>query len=85
MIYYTLAFSFHSCLEYSRKEGSNRGGCVWGRLLPLRYIGMWAWYLRCFGLKTGIDFVYFRVWSRLKFSKELPEFMNVFVISIPNE
>ena len=58
---------------------------MWGRLLPLRYIGMWARYLRCFGLKTGIDFVYFRVWSRVKFSNELREFMNVFVISIPNE
>ena len=62
---YTLAYSFHSCLDYSRREGSNHGGSVWGRLLPLRYIGMWAWYLRCFGLRTGIDFVFFHVWNRI--------------------
>ena len=33
-----------------------------------------------FGIKTGIDFAY-RVW----FSKELREYMNVFIISVSND
>ena len=42
-------------------------------------------FLRRFGLKTGIHFAHFGLESRVWFSSELREYMNVFIVSIPNE
>ena len=48
-------------------------------VLPQRVGG-----LRGFGLKTSIDFAHL-VWIRVWFLRELREFMNVFIVSIPSE
>ena len=41
-------------------------------------------FLRRFGLKTGIDFAHFGLESGMAF-EGTTEFMNVFMVSIPNE
>ena len=42
-------------------------------------------FLRRFGLKTVIHFIHFGLESPVWFSSELREYMNVFIVSIPNE
>ena len=41
-------------------------------------------FLRCFGLKTGIDFAHSGLESGMV-SRELRDCMNVFIVLIPNE
>ena len=41
-------------------------------------------FLRCFGLKTGINFVYFGLESGMVFEGSTG-CMNVFIVSIPDE
>ena len=53
--------------------------------LPYRYVPpQRVWFLRRFPLKTGIDFAYFGLNSRMVF-EGIRECMDVFVVSIPNE
>jgi len=53
--------------------------------LPHRYLPpQRVWFLRRFGLKTGLDFTYFGQSSGMVFG-EIRECMNVFVVSISNE
>ena len=44
----------------------------------------WVWFLRLFGLKTGKDFACFCL-NKGMFFEGIREYMNVFVVSIPNE
>ena len=55
------------------------GGGVGGYVPPQR-----VWFLRRFGLKTGVNFAYFCLNSGIVF-EGIPECMNKFVVSIPNE
>ena len=41
-------------------------------------------FLRCFGLKTGIDFAHFGLESGIV-SRKLRACTNAFIVSIPNE
>ena len=53
--------------------------------LPYRYVPPQSvWFIRRFGVKTGIDFTYFGLSSVMVF-REIRECMNVFVVSISNE
>ena len=53
--------------------------------LAYRYVPLQSvWFLRRFGVKTGIDFTYFGLSSGMIF-REIRECMNVFVVSISNE
>ena len=53
--------------------------------LPYRYVPPQSvWFMRRFGVKTGIDFTYFGLSSVMVF-REIRECMNVFVVSISNE
>ena len=53
--------------------------------MPYRYVPpQRAWFLRRFGLKTGVNFAYFCLNSGIVF-EGIPECMNKFVVSIPNE
>ena len=64
------------------KEGGGGGGALYKlyRYPPPQRV----WFLRRFGLKTGIDFAHFCL-NRVWFSRELRECMNVFFISVLNE
>ena len=57
-------------------------GLIFGilRYMPPHRVG----FLRLFGQKTGIDFAHFGLESGMVFERTR-EFMNVFVVSIPNE
>ena len=53
--------------------------------LPYRYVQPQSvWFLRRFGLKTGIEFTYFGLSSGVV-SGEIRECTNVFFVSISNE
>ena len=53
--------------------------------LAYRYVPPQSvWFLRRFGVKTGIDFTYFGLSSVMVF-RDIRECMNVFVVSISNE
>ena len=53
--------------------------------LPYRYVPPQSvWFMRRFGVKTGIDFTYFGLSSVMVF-RDIRECMNVFVVSISNE
>ena len=44
------------------------------RYVPPQSVG----FLRCFGLRTAIDFAHFEPWNRVLFTKELRLCINVF-------
>ena len=52
---------------------------------PYRYVPpQRVWFLRRFGLKTGIEFAHFGLKSGMVFERATGG-LNVFVVSIPNE
>ena len=77
------------CLIYKRintlAESEVLGGIP--SYKPYRYMPpQRIWFLGLFGLKTGIDFAHYTlVWTRVWFSRELRECMNIFILSILNE
>ena len=65
--------------------GGGGGGGSTPLYMPYRYVPpQRAWFLRRFGLKTGVNFAYFCLNSGIVF-EGIPECMNKFVVSIPNE
>ena len=76
------AHCFEGLREYKYEAW---GGAVGGLYKLYRYLPRQrVWFLRRFGLKTGIDFAHFCL-NWVWFSRELGECMKVFFISVLNE